>query len=650
MDFGTKRLRRAESLTDQNPTQEQKATGDYRKGKVLLKGFPIIIENPQGSIRSGVDDKGNVWESKLNHTYGYFENTEGYDGDEVDVFIGPEIDKEFDIYIVDQVNEFTKKFDEHKVMFGFKSEGEAVRAYLSNYHKGWIGFGGIMTLSISDFRLWLNNKKSTKQPIKIQNKTTMISKYVNVAEVPKEKINIIKLEGEVLVDQTLNNLIKQAGDIKSGETLVLEIASPGGSVEEGIRIMLWLEWLSSQDIQIITVVTANAYSIASLIMLAADIKLISRHAKVMVHNPMVPELTYVNANELEKQIISLRELEGFMYDLYTTFTGLDESEIKLLMDNETYLSPHEAVQKGFADRVVNIKQVPYEMVVNPEKTVNMSKTVNVLNQVIAKIQGKDIVNQLYYDNKGGAIEIYQADPSQYQVGDRVSKDEGEIQLADGSVLVVKEGKIEDIKIAEITQPDEEIAPATEEEVIPTPEVDAVDENASTEEIVAPVEETIAADFNVGDAPSAPTTKSKDAMPSSVIETTESTVTTKETVAQAQDEPVAEVVEEMVEKPVEATSIPQPETVSLEAFKALVAKVEEMQATINSQQEAMKAQTEKEMNFQTIATEAIETLAKNTSSAFKPEARVSSVLKPNAATIGKNSIFQRLKAANPAVKR
>ena len=216
-------------------------------------------------------------------------------------------------------------------------------------------------------------------------------------------IKVIKLKGEVIEDETLDDLRKQAGDVNKFDTLVLEIASPGGSVSEGLSIMVWLEYLSKHGIKIVTVVTANAYSIASLIMLVADIKLISKHAKVMVHNPMVPLLEYVNANDLQEYIDSLRSLEDTMYQLYEFFTGLDKGQIKMLMDNETYLLPQEAVDYRFADMIIDIKPKSYEMTSNTKKEINMSSTLNILNKVIGMVNKSEFINQVYSDLDGAQV-------------------------------------------------------------------------------------------------------------------------------------------------------------------------------------------------------------------------------------------------------
>ena len=109
-----------------------------------------------------------------------------------------------------------------------------------------------------------------------------------------ENVKKIYLTGEVEFEETLDNLIEQAGDVSLFDTLIMEISSQGGSVEEGLRIMVWMDQISSLNKKVITVVTANAYSIASLIMLVADEIYVSEHAEVMVHNPMIPFIEYAN--------------------------------------------------------------------------------------------------------------------------------------------------------------------------------------------------------------------------------------------------------------------------------------------------------------------------------------------------------------------
>jgi len=144
----------AESRKVQEPTEAQAEAGNYRKGHVRMHGFDVTIENAKGSTRSGVSRDGKKWSIAMKNHYGYIRRTEDKDGDHVDVFLGPNPDTEL-IFVVDQVDPQTKRFDEHKVMLGFDTKEAAKAAYMANYEKGWAGFGNITGLTLDQFKDWL---------------------------------------------------------------------------------------------------------------------------------------------------------------------------------------------------------------------------------------------------------------------------------------------------------------------------------------------------------------------------------------------------------------------------------------------------------------------------------------------------------------
>ncbi len=143
------------------PTQAQKEAGNYKKGHVNFQGLEVTIENPAGSTRSGVSKAGKAWETPIVHHYGYVKRTEGADGDQVDVFIGPQETSDR-VFVVDQVDPETGKFDEHKVMLGFETENDAADGYLVNYEQGWKGLGAISEMDVSGFKGWLEDGDTTK--------------------------------------------------------------------------------------------------------------------------------------------------------------------------------------------------------------------------------------------------------------------------------------------------------------------------------------------------------------------------------------------------------------------------------------------------------------------------------------------------------
>ncbi len=151
----------ARSEVAPEPTEAQKEAGNYKKGHLTLQGLDIALENPKGSTRSGIDPDGKEWQSTMAHDYGYIKRTLGADGDHVDVFIGDKPESET-VYVVDQVDPKTGKFDEHKVMMGFSDEQAAREGYLGNYEAGWKGLGAIKAMPVESFKRWVKEGDTTK--------------------------------------------------------------------------------------------------------------------------------------------------------------------------------------------------------------------------------------------------------------------------------------------------------------------------------------------------------------------------------------------------------------------------------------------------------------------------------------------------------
>lgn len=160
-------VRAAETEVDTHPTDKQKEAVNYKKGHVQVGTFNVTIENPKGSIRSGIDANGNRWETAMQNTYGYIRGTKGVDGDHIDVFLADDIDG-WDgrrVFVIDQYNE-DGTFDEHKVMLGFNDEADAQRAYLSNYEAGWADSRKIVCTSVNmeDFEKWIDSSHRKTKP------------------------------------------------------------------------------------------------------------------------------------------------------------------------------------------------------------------------------------------------------------------------------------------------------------------------------------------------------------------------------------------------------------------------------------------------------------------------------------------------------
>jgi hypothetical protein len=155
-------LQQAREQTDRDPTDEQKVSGDYQKGELNAFGLTLAIENPKGHVRSGKNEGGDEWQVSMAHDYGYIKGTKGLDGDEVDAFIGPNLESE-KVFVIEQVDS-AGVLDEHKVMLGFDDEESAKQGYLSSYKAGWDGLGAIREMSLTELKEWLPTAGGKSMP------------------------------------------------------------------------------------------------------------------------------------------------------------------------------------------------------------------------------------------------------------------------------------------------------------------------------------------------------------------------------------------------------------------------------------------------------------------------------------------------------
>jgi len=212
---------------DPNPSQAMKEAGNYRMGHVRVRGFDISIENPVGSKRYYGKDK-KKYNVMKNH-YGYFTKSKGKDGDQVDVFIGPDVEDFERVYVIDQ--KINGKFDESKVMFGFSSKKEAKAAYFSNFEKNWHGFMHITGVSLATFRKWLYRGRKQRQP------------FADYVEIQKKKLNEARerelkdIMGDLSWEPVRKGSKMNLYNKETGEFLSPEWFNWCGYMDEGISVV-----------------------------------------------------------------------------------------------------------------------------------------------------------------------------------------------------------------------------------------------------------------------------------------------------------------------------------------------------------------------------------------------------------------------------
>jgi hypothetical protein len=141
------------------------AAGNYKKGHIKIGGLDISVENARHSTRGKRNPDGSLrWANEMPAHYGYIRGTIGADGDQVDVFLGPKPTQLDRIWIIDQAKLSRKgnvKFDEHKVMLGYKSAKKALKDYQRAYGDR-VMVGAVTELSLDGLKSWLKDGDLTK--------------------------------------------------------------------------------------------------------------------------------------------------------------------------------------------------------------------------------------------------------------------------------------------------------------------------------------------------------------------------------------------------------------------------------------------------------------------------------------------------------
>ena len=163
------------------PTKAQEAAENFTMAHPVIHGMPVTISYPKGSKRSGTSKDGKKWERVVFAHYGHIPGTIGADGENIDIFIGPNPESTT-VYVVYQTRE-DGTFDEHKAMFGYLSEQAAKKGYLQNYPKGWDRIEKIVDMSVDKFNDWKDSGKPAAEGTRETIETNDVKKEIQPNEI-----------------------------------------------------------------------------------------------------------------------------------------------------------------------------------------------------------------------------------------------------------------------------------------------------------------------------------------------------------------------------------------------------------------------------------------------------------------------------------
>lgn len=162
--------------------------------------------------------------------------------------------------------------------------------------------------------------------------------------VVKDRVLQINIYGEIYEDYVAHYL--SGGLINECDRVEVRISSPGGCVGDGITIYNALKACGKP---VRTIVDGFACSIASVIFMAGDERIMTDTSLLMIHN--VSAASFGTATEHRKLADDIDTVNELSKAAYMERVNISREELSEMMDAETWISAEDAFSMGFATQM-----------------------------------------------------------------------------------------------------------------------------------------------------------------------------------------------------------------------------------------------------------------------------------------------------------
>jgi ATP-dependent protease ClpP protease subunit len=142
---------------------------------------------------------------------------------------------------------------------------------------------------------------------------------------------------------------------KAATKIKVIVNSPGGDVSQGIAVYTQLR-MDGRPVEVHVI--GLAASMASIVMLAGDTRILHTGSMVMVHEPWT--WTAGDRHDFRSGADMLDAVANSMLDIYVERTGANRDELGTLMAAETWLTADEARRLGFGTEVAPAEPEPLQ--------------------------------------------------------------------------------------------------------------------------------------------------------------------------------------------------------------------------------------------------------------------------------------------------
>lgn len=233
------------------------------------------------------------------------------------------------------------------------------------------------------------------------------------------------------VDRFIASIPEDDGEIN------LTINCRGGMTDEALAMY---DALRATGKTISAEVIGECSSSATLLLLAAKKELRRAHpnASILIHNPYISGFVEGDAKRIGNIAESLEDVRTKFLDIYVERTGADREVLSAMMDEDKPMNVAKAIELGFiAEEILPISAQNKQPKINAKMSIKEK-----IFMALAKVFGMTLETA---DGKTLELEKESGEPV---VGDKVTSEDGEYLMPDGTTIVVEESVITEIRPAE----------------------------------------------------------------------------------------------------------------------------------------------------------------------------------------------------------
>lgn len=234
------------------------------------------------------------------------------------------------------------------------------------------------------------------------------------------------------IDRFIASIPEDDGEIN------LTINCRGGMTDEALAMY---DALRATGKTISAEVIGECSSSATLLLLAArkDLRKAHPNASILIHNPYICGFVEGDAKRIGNIAESLEDVRTKFLNIYVERTGADREVLSQMMDEDKPMNVAKAIELGFiAEEILPISAQNKKPNISDKKMSIKEKIFNAL----AKVFGMTLETA---DGKQLELEKESGEPV---VGDKVTSEDGEYLMPDGTTIVVEESVITEIRPAE----------------------------------------------------------------------------------------------------------------------------------------------------------------------------------------------------------